>query len=480
MTCVRCYFLKTYNIALDVEVTKESYVDTISRIKDQYALAIVIVDLLDFPCSIWPGMPELLGFKRPIFVVGNKVDLLPRDSNSYLEHVKYCLKKEILNRGFNELNVKHLSLVSAKTGYGIEELITQLQKIWAYKGDVYLLGCTNVGKSSLFNVLLNSDYSRPETSDLIRKATICPWPGTTLEMLKFPILRPSDIRVYERFKRLRTERTIKAEHEKIRKEIAQKFGRTTDAVLQDTIGRTFTRNVNVEVDDVFASSKGTQPVTTFNEKSKEYRQARWVFDTPGVMHPDQITNLLTHEEIVALQTKTMIKPRAYRLEPGMSLFLAGLSRLDFIKSDSSDINWIQIFVFSSLDLPTMIVETNFADVAYQKYINTPLLKFPNLEKERHINWPGLKCHPEDITVKGYVLNPKQKEPNCSGDIILSSSGWIGLNIPINIECTFRAWTPYARGIYLRTSSIVPYAHRLIGKRIRNSLAYNTSKPFVFK
>lgn len=480
MTCVRCHFLKNYNYALDVEVTEESYVDTISRIKDKYALAIVIVDLLDFPCSMWPNMPELLGSKRPVFIIGNKIDLLPRDSNSYLDHIKSCLKKEILKRGFNQLNIKHVSLVSAKTGYGIEELITQLQNKWAYQGDVYLLGCTNVGKSSLFNVLLNSDYCRPETFNLIRKATICPWPGTTLEMLKFPIYRPSDIRVYERFKRLHSEKAIKAKKEQLRTENAQKSGSISDVVLQGTIGRTFARNLDVDVDDVFAMSKGSQPITTFNEKRKEYRQARWVYDTPGVMHPEQITNLLTPEEIVTLQTKKMITPRAYRLKPGMSLFLAGLSRLDFLKSDSNDLNWIQIFLFASLDLPTMIVETSFAEDVYQKYINTPLLNVPKLDKERVNNWPGLKCHPEDITVKGYILKPKYKENNCSGDIILSSTGWVGLNIPINTQCTFRAWTPHARGIYLRTPSIVPYAHRLIGKRIRNSLAYNISKPFVFK
>lgn len=479
LTCQRCHFLKHYNIALDIEVTPQSYIDTISAIKDQFALAIVMVDLLDFPCSIWPGVHELLGPKRPIFVVGNKVDLLPRDCNSYLDHIKQCLKEEIIKSGFDSLNVKHVSLISAKTGYGIEELITQLQKIWAYKGDVYLLGCTNVGKSSLFNVLLNSDYSRPETEDLIPKATTCPWPGTTLKMLKFPIHRPSEIRVFERFKRLNSEKFIKAEREKLRIESARKSGKITDAVPMGTIGRTYIKTPE-DVDDVFAMSKGTQPITTFNERSKEYQKARWVYDTPGVMHPQQITNLLTPQELKELQPKQMISPRSYRLKIGMSLFVAGLGRLDFIKSDSPDLTWIQIFLFASFDLPTMIVETEHALDIYKKYLNTPLLKVPMGNEERLEKWPGLECHPDDLIVKGYILKPKLKELNCSGDITLSSCGWVGLRVPVDVECVFRAWTPHARGVYLRTPSLVPYAERLIGKRIRNSLAYNTSKPFVFK
>jgi ribosome biogenesis GTPase A len=51
-------------------------------------------------------------------------------------------------------------------------------------GDVYLLGCTNVGKSTLFNALLQSDYCKVKAVDLIQRATTSPWPGTTINLLK--------------------------------------------------------------------------------------------------------------------------------------------------------------------------------------------------------------------------------------------------------------------------------------------------------
>ena len=51
-------------------------------------------------------------------------------------------------------------------------------------GDVYLLGCTNVGKSTLFNALLRSDYCKVKAVDLIQRATTSPWPGTTINLLK--------------------------------------------------------------------------------------------------------------------------------------------------------------------------------------------------------------------------------------------------------------------------------------------------------
>lgn len=187
--CQRCHFLVNYNTAINVTVKPEDYIKIVSSIKDKFALAIVLVDLLDFPCSIFTGLSELLGSKRPIFLVGNKVDLIPMDQPDYLNHIKRCLKEEAIRLGFEDRFIKYVSLISAKTGYGIEELITQLQHVWKSKGDVYLIGCANTGKSSLFNALLGSDYCKVEATDLIQRATTCPWPGTTLKMLKFPILK---------------------------------------------------------------------------------------------------------------------------------------------------------------------------------------------------------------------------------------------------------------------------------------------------
>lgn len=80
-------------------MSSEQYVEMISTIEDKYALAILMIDLLDFPCSLWPGIASILGTKRPIFVVGNKVDLLPKDSSGHIQHVKNCLEDCIANSG---------------------------------------------------------------------------------------------------------------------------------------------------------------------------------------------------------------------------------------------------------------------------------------------------------------------------------------------------------------------------------------------
>jgi ribosome biogenesis GTPase A len=47
-------------------------------------------------------------------------------------------------------------------------------------GNVYLLGNTNVGKSTLFNALLQSDYCKSRAREIIHRATVSVWPGMSL------------------------------------------------------------------------------------------------------------------------------------------------------------------------------------------------------------------------------------------------------------------------------------------------------------
>ena len=65
---------------------------------------------------------------------------------------------------------------------------------WGNRGDVYLLGCTNAGKSTLFNRLLvymcgvkPGELNR-DSNIFVPMATISQWPGTTLALLSFPIM----------------------------------------------------------------------------------------------------------------------------------------------------------------------------------------------------------------------------------------------------------------------------------------------------
>ncbi|EZA53327.1 hypothetical protein X777_06406 [Ooceraea biroi] len=156
MICQRCHFLKYYNTALDVKVSPDEYINLLKVIKRKKCAVILMVDLTDFPCSIWPDISSVLSPGTAVFVVGNKIDLLPQDSKGFFVHVKECLSKAVENTGIPKENIKHVELVSAQTGYGIEQLINKLHSLWKYKGDVYLIGCTNPHCSMLYCSLITA------------------------------------------------------------------------------------------------------------------------------------------------------------------------------------------------------------------------------------------------------------------------------------------------------------------------------------
>lgn len=186
-TCQRCFLLTHHRKALSITMTKEDYVKIVSGIRAQKALVLLIVDLLDLPDSIVPDLPQLVGRNKHIMVLGNKADLLPGDSRNYLQRIKRQLQRYCEGAGVTIRDPKDVHLISAKTGYGIENLITGLQTSWKYSGDVYLVGSANAGKSTLFNTLLESDYCKSRATDVIHKATISPWPGNVWSNSQEPV-----------------------------------------------------------------------------------------------------------------------------------------------------------------------------------------------------------------------------------------------------------------------------------------------------
>ena len=180
--CQRCILINDYNVALKMNVKAEDYPKALSHIKDKRGLVILVTDLTDFPGSVWPDIFELLGKNKSVILVGNKVDLLPQDCNKYTVNIKNSMIqtfeqkcKESNQHGASE--IVDSILVSARTGYNMEKLINLVLKNWNEKQkyfgrNVYLVGTTNVGKSSIFNILLDSDLCDIKALNRIEKATI--------------------------------------------------------------------------------------------------------------------------------------------------------------------------------------------------------------------------------------------------------------------------------------------------------------------
>ncbi|KAM0733887.1 Nitric oxide-associated protein 1 [Formica fusca] len=466
MICQRCHFMKYYNTTLEVKVSADEYPKLLKVIKKKKCAVILMVDLTDFPCSIWPGINSVLHPLTPVFVVGNKIDLLPQDSSHFFTHIKECLTKAVENTGIKKEKIRHTALISAKTGYGIEELINKLHTLWKYKGDVYVIGCTNVGKSSLFNALLQSDYCKVQAVDLIQRATTSPWPGTTLNLLKFPILNPLRWRLYLRTLRLKQEQQYKYAEETLRNHQFKTTRNIKYATLQSHIGRTFQSKSNIKVqDDLFSEGKywTHMPQFGFDETKEEYKYSRWCYDTPGTIQSDQILDLLTTPELLSVLPTKIISPRTFILKANQTIFLGGIGRLDYLEGDS----FIRCTIFSSRELPITVTNTVDADSIYNELLETKAFVVPESDPDRLKHWPALGS--KEMEVIGIGKNESV------ADVVLSSAGWIAITGKENERVSLKAWTPQGRGLHLRTPALLKKSVALRGLRVSDAPTYKDGR-----
>ncbi len=172
--CQRCFRLKHYNELQDVPLDDDDFLQILHDIGQQEALVVKIVDIFDFNGSWISGIHRFVG-NNPILLVGNKVDLLPKS----VKHHKLIqwMKATARNWGLNPLDV---FLISAEKGHRVKELGEKIERYRNGK-DVYVIGCTNVGKSTLINQLIK--LFGKVGRDVI---TTSKFPGTTLDLIEIP------------------------------------------------------------------------------------------------------------------------------------------------------------------------------------------------------------------------------------------------------------------------------------------------------
>ncbi|XP_040903691.1 nitric oxide-associated protein 1 [Toxotes jaculatrix] len=474
-TCQRCHLLTHHHKALNLQVSRDQYRAVVQQIRPHRALVLLIVDLLDLPDSIVSGLPELVGTNKHVVVLGNKIDLLPGDSPGYLQRIKRRLAQYCQEAGIGG-QVTDVHLISAKTGYGIETLISGLQRSWKYKGDVYLVGSANAGKSTLFNTLLESDYCKSKASDVIHKATISPWPGTTLNLLKFPIINPTPYRMFRRQERL-NESSQQTESELSQDELRRLRQFSRQGYLVGRVGRTFRSDVRSRPNEIqfdpdslaFGENddgqRTTGPSRTVEEFTyNELKDAHWLYDTPGIMKEDDILGLLDEQEVKLVVPTQAIVPRTFVLKPSMSLFVGALARIDFLQGQKSC--WFS--VVASSRVPVHITSLEKADSVYEKHAGHVLLGVPMGGSERMKEFPALVPQEFRLEGRGYL--------EAAADIKLSSAGWVAVTAVEGDEVLLRVHGPEAAGFSLRTPPLLPHIVSLKGQRVQKSAAYKLMKP----
>ncbi|MFA1820481.1 ribosome biogenesis GTPase YqeH [Virgibacillus oceani] len=172
--CKRCFRLKHYNEVQEVAVTDDDFLQMISTIRNTKSLVVHLIDIFDVNGTLLRSLPRIVG-DNPIILVGNKMDLLPKSTNE--RKVIHWLRASAKEAG---LTVKDVLLISSEKGYGFEPLEEKIET-WRNNRDVYIVGATNVGKSTFINRLIkqSTGYSNVVTTSY--------FPGTTLGFIEIPL-----------------------------------------------------------------------------------------------------------------------------------------------------------------------------------------------------------------------------------------------------------------------------------------------------
>ncbi|KXB59013.1 ribosome biogenesis GTPase YqeH [Gemelliphila asaccharolytica] len=181
LICKRCFRLKNYNKISDVNIGAEDFSKIIKELSKKDALIVKVIDIFDLSGSFIDEILEIIGNKKDLILVANKMDLLPKSVKE--NKVKQWLYKEMKKKN---IKFKDIILLSAIKGHNLEELIEKLEK-YRKKRDIYILGATNVGKSTLINKLIEN------TSGEKNVITTSHFPGTTLDIIKIPLDSKSSI-----------------------------------------------------------------------------------------------------------------------------------------------------------------------------------------------------------------------------------------------------------------------------------------------
>lgn len=166
--CSRCFRMKNYGEYQIVAKSNDEYIEILKEVDKTKDLVLYIVDALNTGEDI-ASIRQYISNK--IILVLNKRDVLPKS-----------VKDSKLIAYFQELDLdfQDIIVISCQKNYNIDNLMAMIKKYKSSK-NVYVVGNTNVGKSSLINKLIKN-YSEYEG-----ELTISPMPSTTLNKISIKL-----------------------------------------------------------------------------------------------------------------------------------------------------------------------------------------------------------------------------------------------------------------------------------------------------
>lgn len=166
--CQRCFRLKNYGEYQATTKTDEEYQQILEAVGKTKDLVVYVTDVLNVEQDLYDIRKFL---PNKILLVLNKRDVIPKSVKDE-KLIQYFKDKYDF---FNDIVV-----VSCEKNMNIDHLLNRI-KFFQVTKQVYVVGHTNAGKSSLINKLIKN------YSDSKQELTISPLPSTTLNLINIEI-----------------------------------------------------------------------------------------------------------------------------------------------------------------------------------------------------------------------------------------------------------------------------------------------------
>lgn len=166
--CQRCFRMRNYGEYQMVAKSNEEYLEILKGVSETKDLVLYVTDLLNLEKNL-DEIRSLIPNK--MILVLNKFDVLP----------KSVKEDKIINylEGEN-IHFEEVIVVSAAKNYNMDYLLKKI-KYHQTSRNVYVVGHTNAGKSSLINKMIHN------YSESTRELTMSPLPSTTLNTISIDI-----------------------------------------------------------------------------------------------------------------------------------------------------------------------------------------------------------------------------------------------------------------------------------------------------
>lgn len=171
--CERCFKLKHYNQETFYNPNPKAFSQAMEETKKSKALVVLVLSLVDLEGTIIPNLKEFIG-PRKVLIVVNKYDLVNKDIKK--ERLQTYLHKYLKTK---DISFHKLLIMSAFKKNEIAILSENIELL-RNKENVYFIGATNVGKSSLINEII---FQYTKKSDLLTTSNTV---NTTLGSIYIP------------------------------------------------------------------------------------------------------------------------------------------------------------------------------------------------------------------------------------------------------------------------------------------------------